>query len=462
MVAPWDRRAPREHDRVLDLELSTWLPQVAVASPYWRDRTGRLGLEPRSLSNREDVARFDPVRELDVLRAGTAGSALVVRPTEDQVKGLGTSGFIRRVAQAIRRGGPEAKRQIILEEYKPLHVHEGGIDGRLAVAYSRSDLDRLHRAGARAASVVGLDDADYLVSFMPAGPHIEWWGLYHLALGSSLLSLHGRHEWMRIPAASPFERVPATAVAVATHEAVALAADLVEAGADLSRVRTVLAVGPPPFDAVRERIADAWRAAGSVEDLSVRAAWAPSEARALWVECAEGPYGLHTYPDMEILELVDPVSGEPTDREGDLTYTSVGWNGLALLRYRTGAYVEAIDREPCPGCGRTVPRLIGEIAPGAWQLEAQTTGEAWHIDFRGAADVLGRQPGLETWRVEMRSGDVLAAEVAGDLDEAERTRLEDRLVDATGAVSAVVEATSDARLVERHAEELGSVFADVR
>lgn len=462
MVAPWDRRSEREQRRVLDLILGVWLPEVTTASAYWRRRAEELGRKPSELSDVDDLDLFAPVRELDVLGAGPGGSALVVRPTEDEVKALAPGSLLRRVASAVSSGGPQAKRLTLLEEYKPIHVHDAGIDGALVVAYSRRDLDRLHRAGARAAAILGLDDADYLVSLLPPGPHLEWWGVYHMALGSSILARHPRHQWASTSPAAAFATVPATAVAVATHEAVPLAASLVEDGADLARVTTVIVVGPPPDRAARQRIADAWRAAGTLEEVAVRAAWAPSEARALWVECGEGEYGLHTYPDLEVLELLDPVTGEKASGEGDLAYTSAGWRGTALLRYRTGAYVESIETEPCPGCGRTLPRLVGEIAPGAWQVEATTVASPWYLDFRGAGSVLSRHQGIEAWRVEIRDGDVLVAEVAGQLNDAEQEELAQRLEAASGAPSAEVDVIADPVLVQRHAEEFGSVFADVR
>ncbi|MDX1657707.1 MAG: hypothetical protein R3343_02700 [Nitriliruptorales bacterium] len=462
MVASWDRRSEREQRRVRDLTLSTWLPEVATASTYWRDRTEQLGLEPGDLSDSEDLGRFAPIRELDVLGAGPGGAGLVVRPTEDEVKALAPGSFLRRVARAIRRGGAEARRLAILEEYKPIHLHDAGSAGGLVVAYSRSDLDRLHRAGARAAAVLGLDDADYLVSLIPPGALIEWWGIYHLALGTSMLAVHPRYEWAQTGPQEALRRVPATVVAVTAHEAVSMAATLVEGGADLARVHTVVVVGPPPPAAERRRIADAWQAAGALTDVRVRAAWAPAEGRALWVECAAGGEGLHTYGDLDHVELVDAVTGEPTEADGDLTYTSLGWRGTALLRYQTGAYVESIDTSPCPSCERTVPRLVGEVAPAAWHVEATTLDVPWFIDLRGAGAVLNRQPGIDTWRVEVRPEDVMAAEVSGSLSDSDRQRTEDRLAAATGAQSAVIEVVEDPVLVERHAEELGSVFADVR
>ena len=66
------------------------------------------------------------------------------------------------------------------------------------------------------------------------------------------------------------------------------------------------------------------RARNAGADVAVRHLWGPADGRALWAECDEGS-GLHTYPDLEVLEVLDPITGEPTEVDGDLTVTTSGW-----------------------------------------------------------------------------------------------------------------------------------------
>ncbi|MBW3658136.1 MAG: hypothetical protein KY457_05825, partial [Actinobacteria bacterium] len=350
MTAPWDRRRPAEQARVEELVLGPWLPAAVAFSSTWSRRAGELGVAAASLGSRQDLMTLPPSREIDLLRdSGVGAPGLLMRPTEDQVKAHASRSTLLDIARSIRREGRSGERRAILTEYKPIHVHRGGADADLAVAYSRRDLDRLHRAGARAASVLGLNDTDYLVSAVPAGPTLDWWAVYHLALGSSMLALHPRGAGDDLSRSlASFALLPVTAVAVPVGEAVELAAVITES-ADVScdRVDTVIVVGPPPDEETRASIRDAWHAAGAGQDLRVRALWAPAEARAMWAECAEGVTGLHTYPDMELLEVVDPQTGDGSPSDGDLTYTSAGWHGSAFLRYQTGAYVEGLSTDAC-------------------------------------------------------------------------------------------------------------------
>jgi phenylacetate-CoA ligase len=74
------------------------------------------------------------------------------------------------------------------------------------------------------------------------------------------------------------------------------------------------------------------------------------------IECAEKK-GLHVFEDCFIPEIIDPASGEvlPPGVRGELVFTNINKEGLALLRYRTRD-ISMLMAEPCP-CGRTHVRM---------------------------------------------------------------------------------------------------------
>ena len=472
MTAPWDQRSAAEHDRVADLTVAQWLPAATSFSAFWADRARAAGLEAGAASGRDDLARFPTVREAEVRGAGgPGGPALLMRPTQQQVKARASTSSLWQMASAIRRDGRDGERRVVLEEYKPVHVHRGGADDDLAIASSRSDLDRMHRCGARAARVLGLDDADYLVNAVPSGPRLDWWGVYHLALGASILALHPRgagDELERV--LDSFDLVPTTVVAVHTDEAVQLAALMVDYGIEAPRVHTVVVVGPPPDEDTRAEIREAWRAAGATEsELVVRALWGPPEGRTLWAEPRQEPTGLVTHPDLELLEVVDAVTGEPTDGAGDLTITTMGWHGTALLRFQTGVLVSGLETGPCPASGITAPRIVGDVVEQAWQPVVTSPDGTWrHFDFRTAGVLLAQTPGVEAWRVELRGPtqkvrhDRLVVEVAGQVDARDRETLEERLDVAAGAAPHDLKLVADPTVVEHAIERAGSAFLDSR
>lgn len=97
-----------------------------------------------------------------------------------------------------------------------------------------------------------------------------------------------------------------------------------------------------------KKITEAW-------DIQLYSTYASTEMQTAFTECREGCGG-HHQPELLILEVLDednqPVQpGEP----GEVTITTLGVEGMPLLRYKTGDICQYID-EQC-GCGRTTLRL---------------------------------------------------------------------------------------------------------
>ena len=97
-----------------------------------------------------------------------------------------------------------------------------------------------------------------------------------------------------------------------------------------------------------KKIAKAW-------NIQLFSTYASTEMQTAFTECQEGKGG-HLQPELLILELLDennqPVAGgEP----GEVTITTLGVEGMPLLRYKTGDICFYYN-EPC-SCGRTSVRL---------------------------------------------------------------------------------------------------------
>jgi phenylacetate-CoA ligase len=68
---------------------------------------------------------------------------------------------------------------------------------------------------------------------------------------------------------------------------------------------------------------------------------------------------MHLWEDQYLLEVIDPQTGEPLSpgEEGELVATTLGREGMPLIRYRTGDLARIVDDgEPC-ACGRTHVRI---------------------------------------------------------------------------------------------------------
>ncbi len=97
-----------------------------------------------------------------------------------------------------------------------------------------------------------------------------------------------------------------------------------------------------------KKITDAW-------NIKLYSTYASTEMQTAFTECSECKGG-HLQPDLLIVELLDEMNkpvkaGEP----GEVTITTLGVEGMPLLRYKTGD-ICVFDDTPC-ACGRNSLRL---------------------------------------------------------------------------------------------------------
>jgi len=102
------------------------------------------------------------------------------------------------------------------------------------------------------------------------------------------------------------------------------------------------------YNILGRKITDNW-------NIQLFSTYASTEMQTAFTECSHENGG-HLQPDLLIIELLDdndqPVGAETP---GELTITTLGVEGMPLLRYKTGDICMYFD-QPC-ACGRKTPRL---------------------------------------------------------------------------------------------------------
>lgn len=389
----WDRRTPQQQAKVRDAALRRQLRDaVGPFSPFWRERFAALRVPASSIETASDLTKLPAVGERDVCPTGDpADAARLVLQADEAGFALHAFGPDLRKALVHRLTGAERYRRAVEAETRPTTYHFAGRGLRYPIASTRNDLDVVARAGARAWSVLGLTAADVLVSAVPVAASLDHLFLTYAALAAGAPALFPGPERL----AETLRLVPATVVAVRPEEAAELLA-----ATDLGGVTTVLLVGAASAG-VRDAVAAA--APGA----TVLGLWGPDEGRLLWAQCREGgaAAGWHTYPDLDLVELLDPETGNAaTRRGGEVALTQLGLRGTALLRWRTGDVVASdIDSAPCPSCGRTVPRLPSDVRTSHLHVRVSLrhTDADEPLDLRAVAGALAGRTDLADWMVEV-------------------------------------------------------------
>ncbi|MDR1342497.1 MAG: AMP-binding protein [Prevotellaceae bacterium] len=134
-------------------------------------------------------------------------------------------------------------------------------------------------------------------------------------------------------------------------------------------------------------------------DIALFSTYASTEMATTFAECEYGCGG-HHHPELIICELVDE-SGAPVEegKAGELVVTTLGVEGMPLLRFKTGDLV-SMHTEPCR-CGRTSMRLSPVLGRTNHLIKLKGTTLYPPALF----DVLDNTPYVERYVVEVDSND---------------------------------------------------------
>jgi hypothetical protein len=365
---------------------------VAPFSPLWRRRFSELNRRAATIRSVADLESIPAMGEREVSPTGDpAGMAALVLQAGEAGFALHAEGPALRRAMRLRVMRNDAYQRAVDADTRATSYVFSGYGMRYPIASTRADLDTIARAGARLWAVLGLTRNDVLLSGVEPAATTEHVALQYAALGAGAPALFPGSRPEAIAAAARL--APPTVLALPTDAAV----EVLDRLRGLSSLRTVLLVGAPT-DAERLAATHAAHRAVGAGDLAVLAVHAPAGARVLWGECRQsgGKTGLHAYPDLDVLQVVDPESGEHTTGGGELVLTQVGMRGSALLRWRTGDVVTGVTTQPCPGCHHALPRAEG-LRRHALVSGLGTDGEV--IDLRAIATALGGRQDIRDWRI---------------------------------------------------------------
>ena len=130
-------------------------------------------------------------------------------------------------------------------------------------------------------------------------------------------------------------------------------------------------------------------------DVELYSTYASTEMAASFTECEYGCGG-HHHPELIICELIDENgSVVPEGEIGELTITTLGVEGMPLLRFRTGDLAK-FHYEPCR-CGRTTMR----ISPIVGRLNQMIKYKGTTLYPPAIFDVLDNVAYLENYLIEV-------------------------------------------------------------
>jgi phenylacetate-CoA ligase len=386
--------------------------QLYPFSPFYRQWFDQAGVDPRSIRTVDDLKRVPFTSKADLAPDDDpkAHRNFILQPDAEKLKtGWGYGRLaLRWMREALRGRGLHAG---LDQEYRPMFMTAttGRSTRRVPFLYTDHDLENLHEAGGRLVDVTGLTKQDRVVNLFPFAPHLAFWQVTAAGQRSGVFTLGtGGGKVFGTPKnIQTVESLGATAIAGVPGYIYHMMRVAAEEGADFSAVRLVVLGAEKVTPEQKARLLELLAATGA-HDVSIVGTYGLTEARMAWAECPAGAdsTGYHLYPDMGIFEVIDPDSGEVLDEgeTGELVYTPLDGRGSVVFRYRTGDIAEGgITWEPCPHCGRLLPRLSSRITRRVRVQDLQLSKvKGTLVNLDDFAHVLGSCKHVEEWQVELR------------------------------------------------------------
>ena len=369
----WDRRSPDEYRHGQLRCLRRYLErQVLPFSPFYRRLFSSAGVTPESIRGFDDLMRIPLTSKEDIAPTSADPQRpreFVLQPSAELIRERWPLAAKLPLLVSKWLRGAESVRQRLAYEYRPISVFFTTGRSALPTAFTltRVDLEILEEVGRRIAAVGSIDPTqDKIVSLFPYAPHLAFWQVFYVGVGACAFALNtGGGKVMGTEGIlQAIQKIrPAYLVGIPGY-VYHLLREGYSQGLDFSFIKSLALGGDRVTPGYRSRVKDLLCSMGA-ENPRVGSVLGFTEARKCWTECpGEASGGFHLYPDFEIVEIVDPATGRqvPDGESGELVYTNLVGRGSTVIRYRTGdLIIGGMTHEPCPHCGRTVPRISSQL-----------------------------------------------------------------------------------------------------
>lgn len=407
----WPQRSEVADRKAQAEKLRRYLRGVVLPfSPYYRERFRSLGLVADDIRSLDDLRRLPFTSKSDLLPTSEKPARFrefVIAPDPREL-----ARRPQTVLRALLRGRQHAQRELG-DEFRPILIlfTTGRAAEPLPFCLTQHDVANLAEAGRRLMEVCGARLDFRLINAFPFAPHLAFWLAHYAGTefgalmtstgGGKVMGTEGNLRLMR-------KLRPDAIIGVPTfiYHLLRQAAD---EGVRCENLKKIVLGGEKVSAGLRQKLRDLAGELGAPK-VDVLATYGFTEAKMAFAECPtphdEPPSGYHLYPDLAIVEIVDPKTGEPVPagQPGEIVFTPLAARGTVVLRYRTGDCIDGgLTYEPCPHCGRSVPRLVGKISRVSEVREMNLDKlKGTLVDFNQLEHVLDDAPHIGAWQLELR------------------------------------------------------------
>lgn len=418
----WGKIARLSREEIFDLQNRKLVALIHTHlypfSPYYHRLFQERKINPQKIRTVKDFHTIPFTSKRDLLASEdnpTQYRDYILQPNEAKIRKFWPATKLLSLAfMKMWRGGDYVQEQLA-QEYRPIFMTytTGTTNAPVPFLYTQYDIDNLYTSGARMLQLFKIGPAEKVLSMFPYAPHLAFWQVVFggLALNLFILSTGGgKVLGTEGNVAALVKMQPSVILGVPSYVYHVLRIAR-EKGCRLESVKKVVLGAARVTHVFKQKLAALLEEMGARE-VSIFGTYGFTEARSAWAECPtaiDTSSGYHLYPDKEIFEIVDPKTGEVKGEgeDGEIVYTPLDARGSVILRYRTGDFAKGgITYEPCPHCGKTVPRLSSDIVrlSDVKDLNLSKIKGAL-VDLNHLAQCLSDCQEVEEWQIEIRKKD---------------------------------------------------------
>jgi phenylacetate-coenzyme A ligase PaaK-like adenylate-forming protein len=382
---------------------------VLPFSSHYREMFAQNDLDPDYFRSLEDLKHIPFTSKADLLNTPENPKKVrdfILVPDKHELARRPST-----ILQALMHGRANVTRHFEYE-FRPVFMTctTGRSSDSIAFTYSNHDLANLAIAGKRIFEICQAEPDFRLLNTFPYAPHLAFWLTHYGGMefsnfvlssgGGKVLGTEGQLRFIR-------QLQPHVLIGMPTFLYHVLQ-QAVDEGVKCPPLRRIVLGGEKVAPGTRRKLA---RLAGKMgaTSIDVVATYGFTEAKMAWTECP-CPHGeqsgYHLYPDLGIVEIIDPKTGETKGpgEPGEIVFTPLDSRASVVLRYRTGDLIDGgLVHNACPHCHRIVPRLVGNISRVS---EIKTMRfdkiKGTLVDFNLLEHVLDDARYLASWQLELR------------------------------------------------------------
>lgn len=385
--------------------------KVLPFSRYYGDLFQRIGATAEDITSLEEWSKI-PFTSKEVLLPDEDGTSrakdFILIPDPE---------ILRKdpsvIARTLLRGRRHVE-QALGSEFRPILMTSttGRSTESVPFLYTKYDIRNLRKTGRRIMQLGGSLPEYRHINMFPYAPHLAFWQAHYSGTGYDTFMVgSGGGKVMgtegNVNLASRID--PEVLIGMPTFIYHVLQKAL-EEGRFLSNLKTIVLGGEKVPLGMRRKLRHLAGELGS-SPVAVISTYGFTEAKMAFPECVapegrELESGFHLFPDLALVEIIDPETGQTLgeNEPGEIVFTALDSRGSIVLRYRTGDMIEhGLTTEPCPFCGRRIPRLLGNISRVSDVREMKIDKiKGTLVNFSDLEHILDEFDEIGSWQIELR------------------------------------------------------------